>query len=231
MPATFGRLISALLGGDATWCCGGCARRGFVSPGVQVDVAKLVDYMSPFTVPAAHESFRFSRDWLRSEFARVNDPRNPEFGVALKLDLPAEHLFTHRVWLGMVGVLCQLEATVPVRPVLQRWLPGFAGVPDADWGQGTIMTQPLPPEPHDGLKADADPERVSNEREQTSGRAGAGTSGVFSPGPAPADEQPSKAVAGGTAGGDPLAGVTASEDDVADAVSGDTGPERPGARG
>jgi hypothetical protein len=82
--------------------------------------------MSPFSVPARHETFRFSREWLRGEFARVNDPRNPEFGVALKLDLPAEHLFTHRVWLGMVGVLCQLEATVPVRSVLQRWLPGFA---------------------------------------------------------------------------------------------------------
>jgi hypothetical protein len=24
-----------------------------------------------------------------------------------------------------VGVLCQLEAEVPVRPVLERWLPGF----------------------------------------------------------------------------------------------------------
>jgi hypothetical protein len=26
----------------------------------------------------------------------------------------------------MVGVLCQLEAEVAVRPVLDRWLPGFA---------------------------------------------------------------------------------------------------------
>ena len=92
------------------------------------------------------------------------------------------------------------------------------------------MTQPLPPEPHDGLKADADPERINQEREQTSGRAGAGSSGVFSPGPAPADEQPSLAVGGGTAGGDALAGVTATDEDVAEAVSGDTGPEHPGTR-
>ena len=81
------------------------------------------------------------------------------------------------------------------------------------------------------MKADADPERTSNEREQTAGRAGAGSSGVFAPSPAPADEQPSLAVGGGTAGGDPLAGVTADPEDVADAVSGDAGPERPGARG
>ena len=125
MPPTFGRLISALLSEDAEQVLHRLREERFLKPGVDVDVAKLVDYMGPFTVPARHASFHFSRQWLRSEFARANDPRNPEFGVALKLDLPAEHLFTHRVWLGMVGVLCQLEAEVPVQPVLRRWLPGF----------------------------------------------------------------------------------------------------------
>jgi predicted unusual protein kinase regulating ubiquinone biosynthesis (AarF/ABC1/UbiB family) len=126
MPATFGRLIAALLSDDGDEVLRRLREEGFVKPGVEVDVTKLVDYMGPFTVPARHERFHFTRPWLRTEFARVNDPRNPEFGVALKLDLPAEHLFTHRVWLGMVGVLCQLEAEVPVGPVLRRWLPGFA---------------------------------------------------------------------------------------------------------
>jgi hypothetical protein len=30
------------------------------------------------------------------------------------------------VWLGVVGVLCQLEAEVPVRDELTALLPGFA---------------------------------------------------------------------------------------------------------
>ena len=126
MPSTFGRLLAALLGDDPDEVLRRLQEEGFVRPGASVDVAKLVDYMAPFTVPARAERFRFTRDWLRSEFARVNDPRNPEFAVALELDLPAEHLFTHRVWLGMVGVLCQLEAEVPVGPVLREHLPGFA---------------------------------------------------------------------------------------------------------
>ncbi len=125
MPATFGRLIGALLGDDPDEVLARLREERFVRPGVQVEVEKLVDYMSPFTEPARHDVFRFSRAWLKTEFGRVNDPRNPDFGVALKLDLPAEHLFTHRVWLGMVGVLCQLEAELPVGPVLRRWLPGF----------------------------------------------------------------------------------------------------------
>ena len=126
MPPAFGRLLRALLDEDPDEVLRRLREAGFVRPGVEVEVDKLVDYMAPFSVPARHETFRFSRAWLKGEFGRVNDPRNPDFGVALKLDLPAEHLFTHRVWLGMVGVLCSLEAEVPVRPVLQRWLPGFA---------------------------------------------------------------------------------------------------------
>lgn len=126
MPPTFGRLLRALLGDDPDEVLRRLREEGFVRPGVQLEVDKLVDYLGPFSEPARHESFRFTRSWLAGEFGRVNDPRNPDFGVALKLDLPAEHLFTHRVWLGMVGVLCQLEARVPVAPVLRRWLPGFA---------------------------------------------------------------------------------------------------------
>ena len=125
MPEAFGRLLRALLADEPAVVLARLREAGFLRPGVDVDVTKLVDYMAPFTVPARHETFRFSRAWLRREFGRVNDPRDPDFGVALKLTLPAEHLFTHRVWLSMVGVLCQLEAEVPVRPVLERWLPGF----------------------------------------------------------------------------------------------------------
>ena len=126
LPPTFGRLISALLSGDDDAVLSRLQVDGFVAPDARPDIGKLVDYMAPFSEPARHESFRFSRAWLRSEFGRINDPRNPDFAVALALRMPAEHLFTHRVWLGMVGVLCQLEATVPVRPVLRRWLPGFS---------------------------------------------------------------------------------------------------------
>ena len=131
MPVTFGRLIRALLADDPDLVRQRLEEAGFVRPGVRLEVGKLVDYMAPFTVPARHETFRFSREWLRGEFGRVNDPRDPDFAVALQLSMPAEHLFTHRVWLSMVGVLCQLEATVPVRPVLARWLPGFERPGDA----------------------------------------------------------------------------------------------------
>lgn len=85
------------------------------------------------------------------------------------------------------------------------------------------MTSPLPTEPHEGIKADAGPEVEASERDQSTYVArGGSSSGAADTGPAPGDEQPSQAVGGGTAGGDPLSGVSGSEPD---AVPGDTGPE------
>ena len=91
------------------------------------------------------------------------------------------------------------------------------------------MTQPMPREPHEGIKADANAESAAAERDQSSYVARGGqSSGIVDNGPAPGDEQPSQAKGGGTAGGDPLAGVTGDAADLEDAVSGDTGPEHPG---
>ena len=78
---------------------------GLVHPGQDIETAKLMDYLAPFSEPARHEVFHYTRDWLRTEFGKVNDPRNPDFAVALQLTIPPEQLFTHRVWLGVVGVL------------------------------------------------------------------------------------------------------------------------------
>jgi predicted unusual protein kinase regulating ubiquinone biosynthesis (AarF/ABC1/UbiB family) len=125
LPRTFGRLITALLAGSDDAVLTALREEGLVRPGARLEVAKLRDYLAPFSEPARHETFRYTRAWLKGQFARVNDPRNPEFAVALQLTIPPEQLFTHRVWLGIVGVLSQLEAEVPVRPELRRWLPGF----------------------------------------------------------------------------------------------------------
>ena len=49
-------------------------------------------------------------------------------------------------------------------------------------------------------------------------------------GQTPAEADEAAGVPAGTAAGDPLAGVTISPEDADEAVSGDTGPEHPGAR-
>ena len=77
--------------------------------------------------PIAAPEFRFTRAWLRAEAARVANPRSPAFQLGKNHNLPPSYLLIHRVTLGSVGVLCQLEAQAPYRSVVDRWLPGFAG--------------------------------------------------------------------------------------------------------
>ncbi len=138
LPDTFGGLIGGMLAGDPAAVEERLRRDGFIRPNAAIEIDKLVDYLAPFTVPAAQDTFHYSRPWLREQFSRSNDPRNPDFAVALKLNMPADQLFTHRVWLGLVGVLSGLGATVPVRPELVEHLPGFAAAlsPGASAGAG-----------------------------------------------------------------------------------------------
>lgn len=125
MPRTFGRLISLLREEDAETTLAGLRAEGFVRPGADVDAVKLRDYLAPFSEPSRHDTFTFSPEWLQGQFGRLGDPRNPDFAVALQLTMPAEHLFTHRVWLGIVGVLCRLHATLDIEADVRRWLPGL----------------------------------------------------------------------------------------------------------
>ncbi len=126
LPESFGHLISAMRSDDPMAVRDRLQRAGLVRPGVELDVAALMDFLGPFSDPARHDVFAFSPEWLRGQFAREHDPRNPDYAVALKLTIPPERLMTHRVWLGVVGMLSRLRARVEVRSELQRWLPGIS---------------------------------------------------------------------------------------------------------
>jgi hypothetical protein len=43
----------------------------------------------------------------------------------MKLNLPPSYLLIHRVWLGGIGVLCQLGGTVSAREIVVEHMPGM----------------------------------------------------------------------------------------------------------
>jgi len=129
LPASVGRLLRTALDGDAETVMAGLRDEGFIKPGITIEPQLLLDYLAPFVEPASVERFRFSRDWMRAQFARVNDPRQPGYTVGLKLNMPPSYLLIHRVWMGGIGVLSQLGAEAPFARELERWLPGFADDP------------------------------------------------------------------------------------------------------
>ena len=103
-----------------------CGDEGFIKKGITLDPTLVADYLAPFAEPTRVERFRFSREWMRSQFERINNPRDPSFTVATKLNLPPSYLLIHRTWLGGIGLLSQLEAEAPFRAILEESLPGFA---------------------------------------------------------------------------------------------------------
>ena len=120
-----GRLMSIALHGDAETVLNGLREEGFVKPNIEIDPEQVLNYLDPFVEPARHEEFHFTRDWMRGQFSRLGDFSNPDFSVGLKLNLPPEYALIHRVWLGSIGVLCQLDAVVPIRAELENWVPEF----------------------------------------------------------------------------------------------------------
>jgi predicted unusual protein kinase regulating ubiquinone biosynthesis (AarF/ABC1/UbiB family) len=125
LPTAMGLLLRIAMHGDADTVIEGLREEGFILPNVTVDAEQVLGYLNPFIEPAHHETFHFTRAWMRGQFQRMNDMRSPDFAVGLKLNLPPTDALIHRVWLGCIAVLCQLDATVPMRSELERWVPGF----------------------------------------------------------------------------------------------------------
>jgi len=131
LPPEMGRLLTVALRGDADGTLAGLRQEGFVKESIDIDATALLDFVGPFMEPLRTDSFTFTRAWLRSMTLHVNDPRRPNFMLGLKLNLPPSYLLIHRVWLGGIGVLCQIQGEVPGRAILDRWLPG-ADLPPSD---------------------------------------------------------------------------------------------------
>ena len=145
MPAEIGPLLTTGLSGSAEEVLEGLRELGFVRSGIDVDAQRLLDYLEPFMAPFRTDEFTFSREWLRGVFAHINDPRQPNYAVAFKLNLPREYLLIHRVWGGGIGVLSQLGGTVRGREAVDALLPG-ADLPP-------IEELPTPEDP--GARTDA----------------------------------------------------------------------------
>ena len=126
LPAPMGRLIRLCAAGDGDALIEGLREEGFLKDRIRIEPDLLMDYLSPFVEPTKVERFRFSREWMREQFQRINNPKDPAYTISIKLNLPPSYVLIHRTWLGGVGVLSQLGAEAPFRAIMQEYLPGFA---------------------------------------------------------------------------------------------------------
>ena len=125
LPPIFGRVLRLMHeDGDLAKLEDEFRSHGFLRDGVSIDLAALRAFLAPLAEPSKAESFRFSREWLRTETMQASALRSPS--VLRRLNLPPSYVLIHRVLAAGLGVLCQLECEVPFRAEVLRWMPGYA---------------------------------------------------------------------------------------------------------
>ncbi|MFJ3163636.1 ABC1 kinase family protein [Streptomyces kanasensis] len=125
LPETIGLCLRMALEGEAETVYELLCDEGFVKESIELDPEEVLDYLLPIIEPAEADEFLFTREWIRSQAARIADPRSPAHQLGKQLNLPPAYLLIHRVTLSTIGVLCQLNASVRLRDELEEWLPGF----------------------------------------------------------------------------------------------------------
>ncbi|MFI8322119.1 ABC1 kinase family protein [Streptomyces sp. NPDC085529] len=124
-PEMIGTSLRMALAGEAEPVYDLLREEGFVRESVELDPDEVLEYLLPIIEPAGAESFLFTRGWMRTQAARIADPRSSAHQLGRQLNLPPSYLLIHRVTMSTIGVLCQLNATVRMRDELSAWLPGF----------------------------------------------------------------------------------------------------------
>jgi predicted unusual protein kinase regulating ubiquinone biosynthesis (AarF/ABC1/UbiB family) len=124
-PEPIGRLLRWALAGRAEEVLADLRAEGFVLPTAQIDPQGVLDFLLPMLDPVAQPRFHFTRAWMQEQAGRIADPRSDMSRLGRQLNLPPAYLLIHRVTIGSIGVLCQLDAAGEFRGVLEEWLPGF----------------------------------------------------------------------------------------------------------
>ena len=126
LPVTFGRMTRLALDNRPDELMELLRDEHFVEEGTDLDAHEVLDYLRPFIEPMRSETFHFTRRWMQQQAERLSDVRSPDFQLTRALNLPAQYLLIHRVTLGSIGILCQLDAEAPFKAIVEEWQPGMA---------------------------------------------------------------------------------------------------------
>ena len=125
VPPVLARTLRHIADGEPGKMMALLRAEGFIHGDVAPD--DVLTYIGALADPLRVPRFRFDRAWMSSQGARVADLRGAAYReTGRALTLPADHLVFLRVLTGWMNVLAQLDCTVAVRDVVERWVPAFA---------------------------------------------------------------------------------------------------------
>jgi predicted unusual protein kinase regulating ubiquinone biosynthesis (AarF/ABC1/UbiB family) len=124
-PPRLGAIMRLALDGRSAELLDALRAEGFIRPGTILDAEDVQAYLSPLVAPLTSKRFHFSRRWAQQQTLRIGDTRSQDFRTGRSLNLPPSWLLIHRVTAGAVGILCQLDAEIELRTIVEHWQPGF----------------------------------------------------------------------------------------------------------
>ena len=125
IPPVLARTLRHLADGEREQMMALLRAEGFIHGDVGPD--DVLAYIGALADPLRVPRFRFDRAWMAAQGARVADLRGAAYReTGRALTLPADHLVFLRVLTGWMNVLAQLDCTVAVRGIVERWVPDFA---------------------------------------------------------------------------------------------------------
>jgi predicted unusual protein kinase regulating ubiquinone biosynthesis (AarF/ABC1/UbiB family) len=126
IPPVLARTLRHIADGDPQAMMDLLRSEGFIAGDARPD--DVLAYIGALADPLRVPLFRFDRAWMAAQGARVADLRGAAYReTGRALTLPADHLVFLRVLTGWMNVLAQLDCTVAVRGIVERWVPAFAG--------------------------------------------------------------------------------------------------------
>jgi predicted unusual protein kinase regulating ubiquinone biosynthesis (AarF/ABC1/UbiB family) len=94
---------------------------GFLAPDHGLDPQKVFDYVSAPYEPYMHETFTFTRDWLREMLGKMMDITGDNLEVVRRFNMPPSYVILDRVVWGMSALLARLDATGPFGAILDEY--------------------------------------------------------------------------------------------------------------
>jgi predicted unusual protein kinase regulating ubiquinone biosynthesis (AarF/ABC1/UbiB family) len=125
IPPVLARTLRHIADGEPEQMMALLRAEGFIHGDIGPD--DVLAYIGALADPLRVPRFRFDRAWMAAQGARVADLRGAAYReTGRALTLPADHLVFLRVLTGWMNVLAQLDCTVAVRAIVERWVPAFA---------------------------------------------------------------------------------------------------------
>jgi predicted unusual protein kinase regulating ubiquinone biosynthesis (AarF/ABC1/UbiB family) len=101
-------------------------KAGFIQRGQQVSVREIDEMLRQYVEPVEVEVFHYTRKWLQKMTAVQIDRSVAQIKMARQMDLPAKLAIPMRVVASVSAILCQLNAHVPIKRLMEEMVPGFA---------------------------------------------------------------------------------------------------------